>query len=166
MLLWIFFPSFLPSSLTYFLTYLLIYLLTYWYTRFLTTLLTYLFLTYSMKNNPSCEGNRFPASQEISRTLRNPKVHYCTHTCPPHVPILSHLDPVHATNPHFLKIQLNIVLPYMLGSFKWSLSLRFPHQNPLFASALPIRATWPVYLILLDFITRTILGEVYRSLSS
>ena len=30
----------------------------------------------------------------------------------------------------------------------------------------PIRATWPVHLILLDFITRTILGEQYRSLNS
>ena len=30
----------------------------------------------------------------------------------------------------------------------------------------PIRATFPAHLILLDFITRTILGEQYRSLSS
>jgi len=30
----------------------------------------------------------------------------------------------------------------------------------------PIRATWPAHLILLDFITRTILGEGYQSLSS
>ena len=30
----------------------------------------------------------------------------------------------------------------------------------------PIRATWPANLILLDFITRTIMGEEYRSLSS
>ena len=30
----------------------------------------------------------------------------------------------------------------------------------------PIRATWPAHLILLDFITRTILGEEYKSFSS
>ena len=30
----------------------------------------------------------------------------------------------------------------------------------------PIRDTWPTHLVLLDFMTRTILGEEYRSLSS
>jgi len=30
----------------------------------------------------------------------------------------------------------------------------------------PVRATFPAHLILLDWITRTILGEQYRSLSS
>jgi len=33
-------------------------------------------------------------------------------------------------------------------------------------SSPPIRATWPAHLILLDLITRTLLGEQYRSLSS
>jgi hypothetical protein len=40
-----------------------------------------------------------------------------------------------------------------------------PHQNPVYASHLPIRATCPAHLIL-DCITRTMLGEQYRSLSS
>jgi len=79
-------------------------------------------LTYSMVQSPSWEANWFAASQEIPRILRNPKVHYRTHKCPPPVPIVKQLDPVHNPTSHFLKIHLNIILPSTPGSSKWSLS--------------------------------------------
>ena len=104
-------------------------------------LLTYL-LTYSMQQSPSWEANWFSGSQEIPRILWNPKVHYRIHMFPPSVPVLSHLHPDHAPTSNILKIRLNIILPSTPGSSKWFISLRFPHQNPVYASSLS--HTWQV----------------------
>jgi hypothetical protein len=60
----------------------------------------YLF-TYSMKQSPSWETNRFSDSQEIPRILRNPELHYRIHKYPPPVPILNQVDPVYAPTSPF-----------------------------------------------------------------
>ena len=122
-------------------------------------LLTYL-LTYSMEQSPSWEANRFPASQEIPRIVWNPKF-IIVFTSARHLS-LSWATSIQSNPPtHYLKIYLNITLPSTPGfpSGFPTKTLYKPHPSP-------IRATFPAHLILLDFITRKVLGEEYRSLSS
>ena len=114
-----------------------------------------------MEQGPSREANWFAASQEIPRILWNPKVHYRTHKLPPPAPILGQPNPVHIPTSHLLEIHPNIIQPSTPRSPKWSLSLRFPHQDPIHPLSSPMRATCPAHLILLDFITRKTLGEQY-----
>ena len=122
-------------------------------------------LTYSMAQSPSWEANLFAASQEIPRISRNPKAHYRTHKRPPTVSILGQPNPVHIPTFHLLEMHPNIIHPSTPRSPQWSPSLRFPHQDPIRPLSSPIHTTCPANLILLDFITRTILGEEYNSFS-
>ena len=119
-----------------------------------------------MVQSSSWEADWFAASQEIPRISRNPKVHYRTHKRPPPISILGQPNPVHIPTSLLLEIHPNIIHPSTPRSPQWSLSLRFPHQDPIHPLSTPIRATCPAHHILLDFITRTILGEEYKSFSS
>ena len=119
-----------------------------------------LLLTYSMVQSLSWEANWFAASQEIPRISRNPKVHYFTHKRPPPVSILGQPNPVNIPTSHLLEIHPNIIHLSTPRSPQWSLSLRFPHQDPIHPLSSPIRATCPAHLVLLDFITRTLIPHL------
>jgi hypothetical protein len=141
-----------PTLLACLLTYLFAYLLTY--------LLTYLL----MDQSPS-EANWFIAIQEISRILLNPKVHYHIHNCPPPVSILSQPNPLHTPHQTFWRSTLILSSHLRLGLPSGLVPSGFPTKTLYTPLSFTILATCPAHLILFDFITRTISGEEYRSLS-
>ena len=110
-----------------------------------------------MEQSPSWEANGFLTSQEIPRILWNPKVHYRIYKCPPPVLILSQLDPTSWRSILMQSSHLRLGLPSSL------FPSGFPTKTLYKPLLSPIRATCPTHLILLDFITRTILREEYGS---
>ena len=114
----------------------------------------------SMQHNPSWQANRSSACQEIPRILWNPQVQYCRHKSLPPLHNLSQINPVHAPLSH-LKMHFNIILLFMLLSFKSPLSLQFPHQTLYTPVLSPYPAKFFIYLII-----RLIFVEKYRSYSS
>jgi hypothetical protein len=86
-----------------------------------------------------------------------PKIHYDVHKCPPIVPILNQLLPVHKLPSYFPKIYFNIILPYTSIHFPSGLSRsRFWIKNPYEFVTFPMRSTWPTHLIIHYLITITL----------
>ena len=107
-------------------------------------------------------ANRSSADQEIPRILWHTQVHYRIHKSQPPVLILNQINPVHVPLSR-LEIHFNIILPFKSRSSKWSLSFGFPHQSPVWTSFVSRTFYVTPNLILLEFVTRIIFGEQYRS---
>ena len=85
-----------------------------------------------------------------------------------HHPSLSWASPIQSIYPHPTSWRSILILstPLCLGLPSCLFPSRFPTKTLYAPFSSPICATCPAHLILLDFITRTILGEEYRSFSS
>jgi len=136
------------KELQYLFTHLLTYLLTPW-CRVLLDKLTGLQL---VKKFPAFHGTRrfitaLTSVQHLS---------------------LSWAIPILSISPHSTSWRSILILStYLrLGLPSGLLHSGYPTKTLYTPLSSPIRATCPAYLILLDFITRTILGEVYKSFSS
>jgi len=127
------------------LTYLLTYLLTPW-CRVLLKQLTGLQL---VKKFPAFHGTRtFINALKSVRHLS-----------------LSWANPIQSIHPHSTSRRFILILSthLLLGLPSGLFPSGFPTKTLYTPLSSPIRATCPAHLILLDFITRTILGEEYKS---
>ena len=133
------------------------------------SLLTYLFiysLTYSMVQSPSWEANRFSTSQEIP-TFNTTRRFITALTIVRHLS-LSWASSIQSMLLHRTSWRSILIVcsPLRLGLPSGLFPSGFPTKT-LYTPLLSfIRATWPAHLIILYLITRKILGEECRSLSS
>jgi len=104
-------------------------------------------LTHSTVQSPSWAANWFAASQEIPRISQNPKVHHRTHKRLPPVSIQGQPNPVHIPTSHLLEIIPNIIHPSMPRFPQGSLTLRFPHQDPIHPPLLTHTSLQPFKII-------------------
>ena len=123
------------------------------FTNLPTYLLNYL-LTYSMEQSPSWEANWFCSQSRNSPHFWNPEVHYRTHKCPP----LSWANSIQSPQPPPTFWRSNLILSshLRLGLPNGLFPSGFPTRTLFTPLPSPIRATWPVQLILLDFTTRSV----------
>ena len=120
-------------------------------------------LTHSLTNSLAPRSRLLPENPDSHPVEKFPAIYVTqsfiiTFTSTQHLP-LSWFSLIHSIPPHPTS---HLLLGLPSGLFHSG----FPTKTLYTPLLSPIRTTCPVHLILLDFITRTILGEEYRSLSS
>jgi hypothetical protein len=126
-------------------------------------------LSHSVEQSPSWKVDRFSVSQKNSQHFFFGTQGFVTaFTSARHVS-LSWASSIRSIPPHptswrsILILSSHLCLALPIGFFSPS---GFPYKTLYTPVLSPIHATYPTHLILLDFITGTILDEQYRSLSS
>ena len=116
--------------------------LCYWY-------LNIYLIAHSMEHGLSWEANRLSTSPEISHILWNLQFHYCVYKCLPPVPILSQINPVHASHPTSWRSILILSSHLCLGlrsglqtSGCRTENLYALHLSPICATCQPISFDW------------------------
>jgi hypothetical protein len=97
----------------------------------------------SMECSRSWEANWSLTSHVIPYILCDPKVLHSIYKCLLPVPIPGQINLVHAPHPTSWKSVLIFFFHLYVGFYKWSPSLRFPHQNPVCISS--VRYTCYMY---------------------